>query len=59
MIIQTLTAKTYYPMPSEPTDLIRGSGRVRYVRGFIVVSPKAVQRRRVLVPARAVRHDAD
>jgi hypothetical protein len=59
MIIQTPTARAYYPMSSEQTGLIRGIGRVRYVRGFIVVSPKAVQRRRVLVPGQAVRHDAD
>jgi hypothetical protein len=59
MIIQTPTARAYYPMSNEQTGLIRGSGRIRYVRGFIVVSPKAVQLRRVSVPARAVRHDAD
>jgi hypothetical protein len=40
MIIRKSTTHTYYPMSGKGPDLIRGSGRIRYVRGFIVVNPK-------------------
>jgi hypothetical protein len=46
MIIQTSTTRAYYPIPRERTTLIRGTGRVRYVRGFIVLNPKGSQRRK-------------
>jgi hypothetical protein len=40
MIIRTATTRAYYPLSSERTTLIRGSGRIRYVRGFVIVNPK-------------------
>jgi len=41
MIICQSTTHAYYPMFGKGPDLVRGSGRIRYARGFIVVSPKA------------------
>jgi hypothetical protein len=40
MIIYKSTTHAYYPMFGKRPDLILGSGRIRYARGFIVVSPK-------------------
>jgi hypothetical protein len=40
MIICKSTTHAYYPMFGKGPDLIRGSGRIRYVRGFIVLNPK-------------------
>jgi hypothetical protein len=40
MIICKSTTHAYYPMSGKGPDLIRGSGRIRYTRGFIVVNPK-------------------
>jgi hypothetical protein len=40
MIICKSTTNVYYPMFGKGPDLIRGSGRIRYARGFIVVNPK-------------------
>jgi hypothetical protein len=40
MIICQSTTHVYYPMFGRGPDLIRGSGRIRYARGFIVVNPK-------------------
>jgi hypothetical protein len=40
MIICQSTTHVYYPMFGKGPDLIRGSGRIRYARGFIVVNPK-------------------
>ncbi len=40
MVICKSTTHAYYPMSSKGPDLIRGSGRIRYVRGFIVVNLK-------------------
>jgi hypothetical protein len=40
MVICKSTTHAYYPMSGKGPDLIRGSGRIRYVRGFIVVNPK-------------------
>jgi hypothetical protein len=40
MIIYKSTTHAYYPMSGKGPDLIRGSGRIRYARGFIVVNPK-------------------
>jgi hypothetical protein len=40
MIICQSTTHTYYPMFGKGPDLVRGSGRIRYARGFIIVSPK-------------------
>lgn len=46
MIIRKSTTHTYYPMSGKGPDLIRGSGRIRYVRGFIVVNPKESRERK-------------
>ena len=40
MVICKSTTHAYYPMSGKGPDLIRGTGRIRYFRGFIVVSPK-------------------
>jgi hypothetical protein len=40
MIICQSTTHVYYPMFGKGPDLIRGNGRIRYARGFIVVNPK-------------------
>ncbi len=40
MILCKNTTHAYYPMPSRLPDLIRGSGRMRYVRGFLLANPK-------------------
>jgi hypothetical protein len=40
MIICKSTTHTYYPISSRLPDLIRGSGRIRYVRGFLLANPK-------------------
>lgn len=50
MIIQTATTRAYYPIASDRVTLIRGNGRVRYVRGFVVLSPKCSQRRKSASP---------
>jgi len=40
MVICKSTTHAYYPMSSRLPDLIRGSGRIRYVRGFLLTNPK-------------------
>jgi len=40
MVICKSTTHAYYPMANRLPDLIRGSGRVRYVRGFLRTNPK-------------------
>lgn len=40
MVICKSTTHAYYPMLSRLPDLIRGSGRIRYVRGFLLTNPK-------------------
>lgn len=40
MVIRKSTTHVYYPMPDKGSDLIGGSGRVRYVHGFLVLSPR-------------------
>jgi hypothetical protein len=40
MVIYGSTTHAYYPISGKGSDLIRGTGRIRYVRGFIVVNPK-------------------
>jgi hypothetical protein len=40
MVIRKSTTHAYYPVSGKGPDLIRGSGRIRYVHGFIVVNPK-------------------
>lgn len=40
MIICKSTTHAYYPMFGKGPDLVRGSRRIRYARGFIVVNPK-------------------
>jgi hypothetical protein len=44
MVIRNTATLVYYPAPSERTDLIRGSGRIRYVRGFLLVNQKSLKR---------------
>jgi hypothetical protein len=45
MMIRTKTESVYYPVPKQRADLIRGSGRIRYVHGFVVVNPKILEPR--------------
>lgn len=40
MIICKSTARVYYPIPGRIPDLIRGSGRIRYIHGVLVVKSK-------------------
>jgi hypothetical protein len=40
MVIRNSTTHVYYPMPDQGPGLTGGSGRIRYVRGFVVVNPK-------------------
>jgi hypothetical protein len=40
MIICKGTSHAYYPMSDKGPGLICGSRRIRYFRGFILVSPK-------------------
>lgn len=40
MVIRQSTTHAYYPMPDKGPGLMGGSGRIRYVRGFVVVNPK-------------------
>jgi len=42
MIICKDTAHAYYPVSTKVPDLIRGTGRIRYVRGLLLVKPKAL-----------------
>jgi len=44
MIIRMTTRTVYYPVSKrQATDLIRGSGRVRYVRGSLLLSSKILK----------------
>jgi hypothetical protein len=43
MIIRTTTKCIYYPVTGQRADVIRGSGRFRYVRSGIVVKTRARQ----------------
>jgi hypothetical protein len=40
MVICKSTTHAYYPISSQLPGLIRGSGRFRYVRGFLLMDPK-------------------
>jgi hypothetical protein len=40
MVIRQSTTHAYYPLPDQGPGLMGGSGRIRYVRGFLVVNPK-------------------
>jgi hypothetical protein len=40
MVICKGTNHAYYPMSDKGPALIGGSGRIRYFRGFILVSPR-------------------
>ena len=40
MIVCETTAHAYYPVRSGLQGMIRGTGRVRYVRGCLVVKPR-------------------
>jgi hypothetical protein len=44
MILRTSNKAVYYPVSrTRETGLIRGSGRVRYFRGSILVSPRSLK----------------
>jgi hypothetical protein len=40
MIFCENTTHAYYPISRRLPDLIRGSRRIRYVRGFLLTNPK-------------------
>jgi hypothetical protein len=40
MVVCQSTTHAYYPISDKRLDLIRGSGRIRHFRNFIVVNPK-------------------
>jgi hypothetical protein len=40
MIVCESTTHAYYPVRSRMQSVIRGTGRIRYVRGFLVVKPR-------------------
>jgi hypothetical protein len=40
MVIRKGTTHAYYPVPDKGPGLTGGSGRIRYVRGFVVVHPR-------------------
>ena len=40
MIIRTTTKSVYYPMAGQRAEVIRGTGRFRYVRGSLLVNAK-------------------
>jgi hypothetical protein len=40
MVIYKGTTHAYYPMSDKGPDLICGSRRIRYVRGFVLVNSK-------------------
>jgi len=40
MVICRGTTQAYYPMSDKGPDLIRGSRRIRFVRGFVLVNRK-------------------
>jgi hypothetical protein len=41
MIVCESTAHAYYPVRNRLQGVIRGTGRIRYVRGFLLVKPRA------------------
>ena len=41
MVIRKSTTHVYYPLPPNGSHLLYGSGRIRHVRGFLVVHPKS------------------
>jgi hypothetical protein len=45
MMILTTSKSVYYPLLGLPVDLIRGSKRVRYVRGSLTVNAKSLKTR--------------
>jgi hypothetical protein len=45
MIVCESTAHVYYPVQSRLQGVIRGTGRIRYVRGFLLVKPRGVVER--------------
>ena len=40
MVIRKSTTHAYYPLPDKGPNLAGSNGRLRYMRGFLVVSPK-------------------
>lgn len=40
MVIRQSTTHAYYPLPDKGRGLMGGSGRIRYVHGFLLVNPK-------------------
>jgi hypothetical protein len=45
MIVCESTAHAYYPVQSRLQGMIRGTGRIRYVRGFLLVKPRCIVER--------------
>jgi hypothetical protein len=44
MILRTSNKTVYYPVSrTRETELVRGSGRVRYFRGSMLVCPKTIK----------------
>jgi hypothetical protein len=43
MILRMSNKTVYYPTSRREVELMRDSGRVRYFRGSILVSPKSVK----------------
>jgi hypothetical protein len=40
MVIRNNVTDVYYPVSIKVSNLIRGSGRIRYVRGSLLIGPK-------------------
>lgn len=40
MVICKSTAHAYYPVSIRLPDLIRGNGRIRFIRGFLLTNPR-------------------
>ena len=47
MIIRTKNQSVYYPVMGPRADAIRGSGRIRYVRGLVIVDTISSKRERL------------
>jgi hypothetical protein len=45
LMIRTADNSVYYPVPEERVDVIRGSGRVRYVRRLLLVKARFFRNR--------------
>jgi hypothetical protein len=45
MMIRTTTKSVYYPVSGQSVVMIRGSARVRYIRGSLLVNTKYLNSR--------------